>query len=197
MTKFEELYNYCQDLPFPPYISRNAIRDKALEITGAEVVVWRISLDVQACRGFFVDASNADSPFIKQSGGRSVIILARELNYCWERLVQVKELMHLFDSEASKTNSSAIFTALVNDIIAPVPAADRNPQLVSEQRAVWMALACLCPEKVRQEFISDIAKGHIDQLGIAMRLRIPEKYVPFLLRPNFADIIANYIKEGN
>lgn len=196
MTPFEQLYNYCQTLPLQPYIPRNSIRDKVIEITGRGVVIYKVSLDLSTSRGYFIDASNADHPFIKQAGGRSVILLARDMNKCWERLVQVKELMHLFDTEGSKTSSKESFEELVNDIMAPVPSAVRNPQLISEQRAVWMALACLCPEALRQQFAADVERKHVDHYGIAMKLRIPEKYVPYLLRPTFPQIIAKYIEEG-
>ncbi|PPU75887.1 hypothetical protein XhhCFBP4925_20810 [Xanthomonas hortorum pv. hederae] len=51
-------------------------------------------------RGMFVTAENVSHPFAKHANGPggAVVVIARDLNYCWKRLVQVKELMHYFDT---------------------------------------------------------------------------------------------------
>jgi hypothetical protein len=85
-------------------------------LTGVNVTVVKDSVDITACRGYFISMEDSDSKFFKQLGGNvNVIVLARDLNYCWERLTYVKELMHLFDSQAEKTSSPELFVDLLGE----------------------------------------------------------------------------------
>jgi hypothetical protein len=187
MGKFKELYDYCQTLPVPPYIERNAIRIKAEQIAGTRLAVMKMTLDTKNGRGLFVHASNTEHPFVKMSRGRPVVAIARELNYCWERLVQTKETMHLFDDEQAKTNTPEVFQNLVSEFVVLGP--DVSPQRESEGVALFMALACLCPESVREQFVEDYNRGHIDHYGIALKLRIPKHFVAHLLSDTFTRIV--------
>lgn len=190
MTEYQQLYDYCQTLPCPPYIKRNAIRDKALEITGKKAMIIAHGLDLEVCRGLFIQADDPDSPFSKHTSGRALIVLGRGMNDCWERFVQTKELMHLFDSDDEKTSSGDQIVELLNDFVAPTPRGTNNPRHFAENKAIWMALACLCPEATRQQLVAEYKNKHVDHYAVALQLKIPERYVPHLLHPHFLDFIG-------
>jgi len=101
---YKDLYEYCQTLT--PKISRNTIKNKALELSGVPSVrIVKTGLDTTICRGFYLSAKNNNHRLVQQLGSH-VIVLARDgLNYCWERFVVVKELMHLFDDPISATDT--------------------------------------------------------------------------------------------
>lgn len=190
MTSFRTLYEYCQTLE--PKIKRKQILDKVLEITGVETVKPVVTtLDTTKVRGFFISVNNKEHPLVRQLGC-NVIVIARGLNKCWDRFVFVKELMHLFDSEEEMTASDLLFEQLLTEFEISQPG-EFSRQTVSDVRAFWMALACFCPENNRLEFIEQLNKGHIDHYGIALRLRIPQLYVPHLLRPNFNGIVTSLL----
>lgn len=189
MTTFKKLYDYCQTLSVPPKVSRNTIRTKAEELSKKKIVVLKINLDTDVSRGFFLSASNLDSPLVKQAKGNNVVALARGMNPCWERFVQVKEMMHLFDSEDEKTGSAEVFLSLLTDLEVMLPEQKTSKQKNSEIACMWMALACLCPEVNRQQFVDAFAKNHLDHHGIALQLRIPRQLVPSLLHPNFQEVV--------
>ncbi len=190
-NKFKELYNYCQQ--FQPKISRKLIKDKALDLTGAgKIAVVKSGLDINDCRGFYLSAGNKEARIVQQIGS-NVIVLARDLNYCWERFVFTKELMHVFDSEDEKTSSPELLEHLLAELDTP-SSLERSKQMVSEIKGFWMALACLCPEKNRQDFLAQKQKGHLDDYGVALQLRIPQQYVSNLFTPNFSDIVAELTK---
>jgi hypothetical protein len=112
-----------------------------------------------------------------------LIVLARDLNYCWERFVFTKELMHLFDTDEEMTKTPDQFENLLTGLAQPT--VEKPPQAVAEAKAFWMALACLCPEKDRVEYKAQIEKGHMDNYAVALQLRIPEQWVTALLHPEY------------
>ena len=190
-NKFAELYNHCQD--FDPKISRKIIQKKALELTGIpRVAVVKSGLDITQCRGLYYSASNTEARIVQQLGC-NVIVLARALNYCWERFVYTKELMHVFDADDAKTATPEQFERLLAELDTP-SSLERSNQMLSEVKGFWMALACLCPEKHRLEYAAMKQKSHIDDYGIALQLRIPQQYVPNLFVPNYLGIISTLTK---
>jgi hypothetical protein len=155
-----------------------------LALTGINRVRhFRTGLDTAVCRGFYLSAQNADNHFVRIAGGR-VVVTARGLNRCWERFVYIKELMHLFDKGDSATDTGDAFDALLSEFIAPGATAS-SKQMESEAIAFWRALAAFCPEKLRLELKDERDHNRIDDYAIALRLRIPEQYVPCLFDQNY------------
>lgn len=189
MTKFRELYDYCQTLK--PKVSRKDLTPKVCELTGSTVKVIKSGLDITRCRGLFLSISNSENPFVKQLGN-NVIVLARDLNYCWERFVYTKELMHLFDGPEEVTDTKEKVEKLFTEF--GQPALDRSAQISSEVKAFWMALACLCPEQFRRDFKTQIDKGHTDHLAVALQLRIPQQYVGSLFDARYSMMIDTILR---
>lgn len=184
---YKELYEYCQTLK--PRVSRKYITSKVLELTGVSSVrvAYTDKLDPAICRGFFIDGS------LNGTGPGKWIVMCRGLNYCWTRMVFVKEMMHLFDKKEEMTSSRESFEQLLNDLALP-ELEEITPQIQSESDAIWMALGCFCPEDYRKLYKTEKSSGLIDNYGIAVRLRIPEYYVQFLLHPTYEEKIAQLIK---
>lgn len=182
---YSALYNHCQSLDIP--ISRKKLTPKVLEITGAKVQAARIDADDQFFRGCFL-AIGSGHQLVSQLGA-NVIALRRGMNPCWERLVFIKELMHLFDSDDEKTYSAESFQE--NLEFLTMPGSNNCAQGKSEVMAVWRALAVLCPEAQRQKFLTERNKAHIDDYGIAFKLKIPQKYVPYLFSKQFEAFLVH------
>jgi hypothetical protein len=117
-------------------------------------------MDTSVSRGFFISLKNLDGEQTKYYGN-DTIVLARELNYCWQRFVYTKELMHIFDTPQECVNSAESLGNLLSSFEVP-SALNHNEPYKSEAIAVWRALCCLCPEKNRQSFLDMHTKGHID-----------------------------------
>jgi hypothetical protein len=182
---FSQLYDYCQTLH--PKISRKIIRDKVLELTGIDrVSIVKTGLDPTICRGFYLSARNNNHRLVQQLGG-CVIVLARDnLNYCWQRFVVVKELMHLFDDPISATDNGDRFEVMLREFS---PVIERSQQGIAEIRCFYRALTALCPESDRLRYMDQKAKGQIDDYAIALELKIPEQYVPKLFMPDYGDML--------
>lgn len=185
-NNYKQLYEYCQALPTP--ISRADIKNKAVEIAniGNVRVVW-VKFDHKEARGLFVQVRpDVPSEFLAKAGAPNVILLDDGLkaNKCWQRFIVVKEVMHLFDEDDEKTAEANS----IQELLTGLEASDYrsgNKQLESDARAVWMALACLCPEAKRQEFKQKKLEGLIDDYAIASQLRIPQAHIRKLLSDSF------------
>ncbi len=187
---YVDLYNFCQDLSLP--ISRRKIKPKLLELTNKEKLAIAVSSNLKApdCRGLFLSI-NSKSDWVKQNGC-DVIVLSRDIfsksnsptsNYCMERFITIKEMMHLFDDDTEACDSGESFDQLVAQFVGTE--ADRTPQFTSEIRCFWRALGLLCPEDKRLEFI----KEKRDKYEIALLLRMPEQYVENLFTPSYLTIL--------
>lgn len=178
---FEQLYDFVQDLDI--HVNRNDIKAKAIEITGVDdVKVVRAGLDISVCRGFWLTPTNREHHLVQQYGCH-VAVTARGLNRCWDRFVTVKEIMHLFDDSEQRTGNPDQFEDLLSEFSSPM--IQTSDQMISEIDAFWRALSVLCPERYRQEFAAQRAAQEIDNYEIALRLRIPEQYVPRLFEARY------------
>ncbi|MBC6442549.1 MAG: hypothetical protein GDA53_05375 [Rhodobacteraceae bacterium] len=181
---FKALFDYAQGLSL--HVRRNDIKDKIIELTGVDGIAhYRSGLDTSVCRGYWLTPQNSSHHFVQQLGGH-IVVTARDNNPCWERFVMVKEMMHLFDTEAQKAGDAEVLNTLLAEFSSSssltVPF---SPQLESEIESFLQALAVLCPQTFRKRFRDELDQGKTDHYGIALKLRIPEAYVPRLFEDRF------------
>lgn len=193
---FRELYEFVQGLDTPVDLSR--IRAKIAElIPGRKCRVVRSKINVDLLLGYYVSARNEDTLFMGLPPGSAAIVLSSDLNYCWGRFVEMKELMHLFDDPISFTNSPEELEKLLSGMCESViPAHNRSTQLQSEFECFWMALALMCPEELRVELKKQRDAKVLSDLDIAHRLKMPERFVYQLLSDAFKDNVAYLLRES-
>ena len=186
---YRDLYDYCQGLATP--VNRNAIRDKLYELLPDRRVRVVVSdLNMNFVLGYYVSARNEGCRFVQQCGGKSVIVIARGLNRCWQRFVTVKEMMHLFDDPLETTNSAADLETLLADFCGSAEPGELTPQMRSEIDCFWMAIGLLCPENVRVDLQQRREGGAISDAEIAQLLLVPAKYVPAFFHPRYKEILS-------
>lgn len=186
---YKTLYDFSQTLE--PKIKRNDLRDKAVEIAGKGAVrVVRDELNVEVCRGYFLSAQNKEHRIVQQLGC-NVIVMARGMNKCWDRFVFTKELTHLFDTDTQFTNSPEKLETVIAELLG---FNHTSEQYFAEIDGVWKALGLLCPEKHRQEAVNQRKAKHIDDYGIALKFRIPQKYIGLLLSEEYEKNIARILE---
>lgn len=192
--KFNELYEFVQTQS--PRISRALLVPKIKEITGEDFVTQMFGFDINLLRGFFLSAAipNPHWRVVQAGGDKHVILIARGMTYCWTRFVQVKEMMHLFDSEVEKTSTGSEVEDLLTELAGPANPAKISRYHESEYKAMWMALAVLCPEKERAVYARKREAGMSD-FDIADELKIPEQFISSLLGDKYKDIIQEILDE--
>ncbi len=189
--QFKRVYDYCQTLA--PEIPFEEVLKKVLDVACVdELELHYTALNTETLRGFFLGAEDVDHPYL-HFRGKNLIVLATGMRTCWERFVIVKEAMHLFDDDHEKVNNRMKFERFLNDWGSPSYALSKSSEHSSDLNAVYMALACLCPESARLEFGRKFQIGQIDAYGIASKFRVPEQYVSTLLRDDYQDLIAPFL----
>lgn len=191
---YEALYAESQEAPLP--VSRTFIIPRVCKHT--KMPKPRIfksgQIDPAISRGSTIWPGMTEHPLAKHCKGSPLIVVARDLNYCWTRFVIVKEMMHYFDTPLERVSSNEEFEQLLQDFTVPTP--DFSEAMHSEVKAFWMALGVLCPELKRQEFGRLRESGAMTDMAIAEALRIPVLYIPLLFDPKFKSIIANLLADG-
>lgn len=183
---YKQLFEFAQNQD--TYVSRKVLLPEVKRLSGLNVIkTVKTGADTKVFRGLWLTPQNTEHPFVRQLGCH-IILLARDLNYCWERFVYVKELMHVFDEENEKTNTPELFEALIDEFGAA--GVTPSAQMLSEFASFWRALGVLCPENQREQFERERRELKIDDYEIALRLRIPQQYVPRLFEPRFKVWIA-------
>lgn len=145
-------------------------------------------MDIKVCRGMYLSAHNQTERIVQQLGCHVVVMPREGNNYCWERFVEVKEYMHVFDSVDEATDTGEEFDALLKEFTSSEDMR-RSEQMNGEIKAFWRALAVLCPESYRQALIAERAEkgAQMSDYSVALRLRIPEQYAPTLFEPWYLD----------
>lgn len=189
---FGALYKEVQDLPAP--IGPGEIRVRIGRLLGGRrATVVRMALDPDLIKGYYLSPRNEDTLYFKGvPAGAAVIVVSRDLDGPWARFVESKELMHLFDDPLHSTNTGVELETLMDGLCQSVDPerADRSPQEQSEYECFWMAMALICPERVRVDYQQRREAGHILDAQIAAELQIPEVLVPALLSEEYKPSIA-------
>lgn len=191
---YRQLHDFFQEFDAP--VSRKPIREKVREITGKPLKVVKTTLDTRLCRGMYFSPQNLEQRLVQQLGC-GVIALPREgNNYCWERFVETKEYMHSFDTEDEATDTGEEFDQLLKDFTSSVNF-EQSPQMNSEIKAFWRALAILCPETVRQGLVAEREErcADLNDYAVALRLRIPEQVVPNLFLPHYPAFVDRVLAD--
>tara|TARA_R110002110_G_scaffold3104_27_gene16021 strand:+ start:1075 stop:1641 length:567 start_codon:yes stop_codon:yes gene_type:complete len=182
---YRDLYDFVQTQDI--HIKRTALRDRITAAYGP-LKVMQTGIDTNVSRGYYLSPKNTEHPFVKMCGS-CVILIARDQNRCWQRFVEFKELMHIFDDPSEASDTGEVFDRLLAEF-SGAATLERSPQMTSEIKAFWMALSLCCPEEKRAEFQNQRLAGTTDDYSIALALRVPQQYVPNLFGPNYQPILA-------
>ncbi|MBC6436824.1 MAG: hypothetical protein GDA52_01505 [Rhodobacteraceae bacterium] len=161
---FRALFDHVQGISL--HVKRNDIRDKIVELTGVDKIAFvRSGLDTSICRGYWITPQNRDHPSV---------------------------MMHLFDTEEQKVRGAEAMNKLLAEFLSSSsPKVPFSPQFASEIDSFWQALAVLCPQTFRERFRKELDQGKTDHYGIALKLRIPEAYVPRLFEDRFDEWLSS------
>ena len=183
---YRELYEYVQDMS--PKIKTGDLKSKVLEITEFSVIkeFWGDGLTSKNTRGVFIKGPRPSPCDVPEDG--ALIFLSRELNRCWRRFVLTKELMHTFDGPHEVADGREELDNQLFD--HDLPANRVSPQKIAENKASWRALAVLCPEKDRIQLKKQFEDGDLTAYQFALVLKVPEIFVPHLMRDDFLEVVA-------
>lgn len=192
---FEKLYAAVQSHKSDDgRISTKWLRDLAIDLSGIKRVKeqWSDVIDANFLRGFYIEGPMG--PPIPLAESECLIGLSRSIctgaqGKNWRRFIYTKELMHVFDTEEEKAGTREAFDIQVEKF--GNPSADVSPQFRAEYKAIWRALAVLCPEAKRLEYKKALQSGEKSVEVVAAALRLPAPYIHPLVRDDFEAIIKS------
>ncbi|MBG6178548.1 hypothetical protein IWQ55_006406 [Labrenzia sp. EL_208] len=110
------------------------------------------------------------------------------------RFALTKELMHVFDSEETMTNTREKFFELLKEIQdRPLPE-HRTGAFNTELDSRWMAAIILCPKHLRDQYVEEFKSGDLQPFEIAEAFRIPEWVVPILMGDYYDIVFDKLVK---
>lgn len=175
---YRELWEHRQTLPTA--IDLTEIRRKLRELTERRVVVHAVDADPELFYGMYLSPKNEDTLYQGVPAGAGAIVVCARLDADMARLVQLKELMHMFDDPMQATTTGEELESLLAGLCEEVRPHVRTPQYQSELDCFWMAIGLMCPEAERVEFVRLREEGRITDQEIATRLQMPEVWIPGL-----------------
>lgn len=191
---FARLYNFSEDLRARPVRVERDLAPKVLELTSQDRIDFiPVDLDPAVSLGHIKQYRESNGVYGADPTWVTSIRWHAGLNMCWRRFVCGKELMHVFDSQEERTDTSEKFTTLLNELEVPPPADQASPMYVSENRTKWMALAVLAPRPLRAWAIEQQAQG-LSDYDIALALRIPEGLIGSLLGARYEPILDSLLR---
>lgn len=190
-ASYKELYDHCQSLDHP--VSRRKIRDKLFELTDRRIAITiSSSLKAKDVRGMFLSIES-ENAWVRQHGC-DVVVISRDIayrppvgNYCWDRFITVKEMMHLFDTDEECSDTGDKFDEIISSFFMTWDSS--SPIVNSENKGFLRALGVLCSEKNRLNLAQDVRAGNMTHYDVALKLKIPEQYVPNFLSDKYLNAI--------
>jgi len=125
------------------------------------------------------------------------IFIAAGLSREMERIVLIKELMHLYfgpdGGGAYATDSQVVLENHMQEMFAS--SADiRSHQYRAETRALWMSIAVLTPETSRLRYQAAAEKGNMTVEDVADELHIPHHTANALLSHRYTQEISSILE---
>lgn len=187
---FGRLYRFANNLRNHPIILEGVVDAKAMELTAQDELYYvPVDLDPHISLGHIkqyriqTGIYNGDPTWVTE------IRYFQGLNTCWKRYVCCKELMHVFDSQAERTDTAEKFQQLVNEIETPLPRDEASPMYDTESRTLWMAIAVLCPSDLREQFKPKWDGKQLSDYEVALELRIPEVLIKTIMGSQYDRMI--------
>ncbi|RZJ16710.1 MAG: hypothetical protein EON91_12050 [Brevundimonas sp.] len=115
--------------------------------------------------------------------------------YWLRRWVCCKELMHVFDTADEKTNTRERFVQLLDELTSNRILEDASPMFASEGEAMWMALAVLCPAKLRAQHRPRWIAREVTDYDVALALKLPEALVPSIMSDYYDVALERLLKK--
>ncbi len=187
---FVKLYEFANSLPEYPILLEGSLDEEVKKLASQDELYYvPVELDAELSLGHIKQYRIPAVVYDGDPNWVTEIRFHKELNTCWRRFVCCKELMHCFDAQVERVNNSEKFQQLLSEIETPLPNDQSSPMYKTEVRTLWMAVAVLCPEKLRNHFKEKCDVDEMSTYEIALALRIPEAVVRPIMSESYDKMI--------
>ena len=181
----------------------NDVRDQLIERGVQDEIEFHfVSMDVSKIRGILRRYTKHSAPY-SDPKFHSDILIARDMgeeDEAWKRLVAVKEILHISDSDKLSAQSAVAVDHLFQNFSLPpeirtvnIANGQTKQSFFNDHITIYFAMAILIPQKCRKA----LRKLHTDQIysprEIASIAKIPLRYIPLILGSDFDRAIAAFL----
>lgn len=186
------------------HIDVNTVRDQLVEMGVADDITFHfVNMKAGSIRGIVYRYKRLNPPY-GQCPECADIVIAEDMgedgeNEYWQRLVAVKELLHLADCNSLSAESQTAVDALFHNFALPPEL--RNPansdlirthSYLNDNVRLYFALAILVPASCR-EILRSKYKVALSDREIAAIAKIPTRYVPIVMDAKFDEMLDLFL----
>ncbi len=180
----------------------NDVRDKLIEFGVQDEIRFHfVKMDPEKIRGMLHRYTKHNSAYGDPVLCSEIIIsedMGHENKY-WQRLVAVKELVHIIDSpEMRADHQTEVDTLIKNFSIPPEIRNNKNSGTIktkpylNDRMGIFIALAILVPAECRK-ILRSLYNVSLSSLEIADIAKIPERYISIVMDEEFDQIVETFI----
>lgn len=195
---FVKLYRYAAGLGQYPVLLEGVLDEKVKTLASQDELYYvPVNLDPEISLGHIKQYREPRVPYDADPKWVTEIRYSRDLDLPHRRYVCCKELMHVFDSAAERTDSPEKFEQLLEEIETPLPTQLASQMYLSEDRTKWMAILALCPGPVRDKFKPEWEAGTLSDYEVALELQLPEILISTIMSERYETVFDALIGDAD
>lgn len=179
-------------------IDVNDVRDQLIDRGVQDEINFHfVDIDPAKVRGLLYRYTRHSAPYANPTFCADICI-ARQMERDWQRLVAIKELLHITDCDVMTAESEEAVNGLVRNLALPPEVRFDEPQklkpsFVNDKMRVYNALAIMLPATIRTSLRDLHNANKITESEIARMAEIPTRFVPLLMLDDFETLHQNMV----
>lgn len=176
------------------HISVNTIRDQLIDLGIQDEIRFHfVDINAEALRGLLFRYTKHAAPY-SEPVRCSEVCIAETLPLEWRRLVAVKELLHITDTEEETAQSEAAVDRLIENLSLPMDIQHETRSSLNDRTHIIPALAVLVPKECRRILRRLHAEEIIRPTDVANIARIPDRYAETVISEEFEGFVEGLLK---
>jgi hypothetical protein len=174
------------------HIEVNMVRDHVITLGFQDEIRFHfVEMDESLVRGCIYRYCKHGAPY-GDPIRCSEICIAKSQQQDWRRLVAVKELLHITDTDKERAATDSAVSELIQRLSLPFDIQMETKASLNDRHHIIPALAVLVPKPCRDQLKPLFKQGKINAVAISQIAQIPDRYVKWVMSDNFDDIISAF-----
>jgi hypothetical protein len=199
MPLVEKLLAHFDDYTTLP-IDVNDVRERLIEMGVQDEILFHfVKMDSRKIRGILHRYIKHARPYAEPTFCSDICIAEDqgEESDAWQRLVAVKEMLHISDCEnltaASEDAVDNLFVAFALPPDVRDPEITDKRSVLNDRMRTYIALAILIPRACR-DHLRQLYPQKLSDLDVALMAMVPERYIPLIMDHNFEHSLGVFLK---